>query len=651
MIISMRRMAAGAQSGRVLLGFILAFALLLAAPFASADQRIANFVSDATISTDASVTVRETIAYEFRNEGQKRGIFRDFPTRYRDDSGFNFNVGFEVLSVKRDGQDEPYSIESISNGKRIKIGKADIFLEEGQHIYEITYRTTRQLGFFDGFDEFYWNVTGSAWQFPITRAEAIVRLPPGAKIIQHQAYTGPDGSKGRDFHVLQGDGNVYRAETTQPVFVGNNFTIAVGFTKGIITPPTESEKRAWFFSDNAGIIALVIGVLGIAGYYLYAWMKVGRDPPGGPIVPLFSPPPALGPAGSRFVWRQSFDDKAFASAMVGLAVKKRLKIYDQDKGYAVEKLNQAGPALTASESAVYNAMASGRQELKQSNYVNVRAMRSALQNALNKEFDGVAFLRNTGWFVRGLLLSIALLILTAFIFVPTEDAVIGVIVIIWTAVWWGGTFGILLVVLKAFSHRGFFSKLGSLFGFAFLVPFAIAGLIGPLVVYFGGESLVLSALVTAAIIIGVLNIVFLRLLRAPTIAGRKLLDQIEGFRMYLITAEEDRLNVLNPPEKTPELFERYLPYALALNCENEWSEKFAAILTAAGVAAPAWYAGNNWNTSNMGGFTNSIGSSFASTTSSSYSPPGSSSGSSSSSWGGGGGSSGGGGGGGGGGSW
>jgi uncharacterized membrane protein len=124
--------------------------------------------------------------------------------------------------------------------------------------------------------------------------------------------------------------------------------------------------------------------------------------------------------------------------------------------------------------------------------------------------------------------------------------------------------------------------------------------------------------------------------------------------MYMTTAEEERLKVLHPPEKTPELFERYLPYALALDCENEWNVKFAAVLAAAaaaGVAAsPAWYSGSHWNPGNMGSFTDSLGSSLATTTSSASMPPGSSS-SSGGGFSGGGGSSGGGGGGGGGSGW
>src|SRR5438093_1579210 len=76
-------------------------------------------------------------------------------------------------------------------------------------------------------------------------------------------------------------------------------------------------------------------------------------------------------------------------------------------------------------------------------------------------------------------------------------------------------------------------------------------------------------------------------LQAPSVEGRQVMDQIEGFREYLGVAEEDRLNALNPPDKTPELFERFLPYAIALDVENAWAERFAGVLVAAGAAGTA----------------------------------------------------------------
>ena len=156
-------------------------------------------------------------------------------------------------------------------------------------------------------------------------------------------------------------------------------------------------------------------------------------------------------------------------------------------------------------------------------------------------------------------------------------------------------------------------------------------------------------------VIGVVILLFLTtaffaiIMKRPTLRGRKLLDEMLGFREYLEVAEKDELNLRNPPEKTPQLFETYLPYALALGVEQEWSEKFAALLAAirdpdGREYQPSWYDGS-WNSARLASTARSFSSELSSSVASSVSPPGSSSG------GGGGGSSGGGGGGGGGGGW
>jgi uncharacterized membrane protein len=147
-----------------------------------------------------------------------------------------------------------------------------------------------------------------------------------------------------------------------------------------------------------------------------------------------------------------------------------------------------------------------------------------------------------------------------------------------------------------------------------------------------------------------LHILFHFLLKAPTIAGRQLLDQVEGFKMFLGAVDADRLNRVMPPDQTPQTFEKFLPYALALDVEQAWAEKFSNVLAAAGQSpgsdhagyTPSFYSGAALGAASYGSFTSSLGS-FTSSISSSASAPGSA--------GGGGGGSGGGGGGGGGGGW
>jgi uncharacterized membrane protein len=141
------------------------------------------------------------------------------------------------------------------------------------------------------------------------------------------------------------------------------------------------------------------------------------------------------------------------------------------------------------------------------------------------------------------------------------------------------------------------------------------------------------------------------LMRAPTPNGRLVMDEIEGFKMYLDTAEQDRLDRMRSPALTPEVFESFLPYAYALGVENTWCERFARempeeIRQQTGYH-PSWYRGNYQGVNALNHIGDNFSSSFSSAISSASSPPGSSSGGGSS----GGGSSGGGGGGGGGGGW
>ncbi len=93
--------------------------------------------------------------------------------------------------------------------------------------------------------------------------------------------------------------------------------------------------------------------------------------------------------------------------------------------------------------------------------------------------------------------------------------------------------------------------------------------------------------------------IFYRLLKAPTKEGRALMDQIAGFRLYLSMAEKDRLNLLNPPEETPALYEKYLPYALALDVEQQWAEHFSVVMDPSvygrEARLPAWYCGGFWD--------------------------------------------------------
>jgi hypothetical protein len=628
--------------------FIAACLCLLSMTLAAcANEEIVRFQSDVIVNTDASMDVTEAITVTSEGNRIRHGIFRDFPTRYTDKHGVGQTVEFAVKSVTRDDRAEPFNVESISGGKRIRIGDKDTFIQSGTHDYVIRYHTARQLGFFDNFDELYWNVTGNGWDFVIRDASIVVHLPPQAKIKQNAVYTGIEGSQSKNAVVTNSNASVFAAQTTRALMPREGMTIAVAWQKGIVAPPSQSQQQLWWLKDNAGLFGLGFTLLAVAGYFFSAWWRVGRDPPTGAIIPLFHPPEGFGPADVRYVWKQAFDNTAVAATFVGLGVKKYVKITNDSGEYTIESLKGQGASLTDAEASFHNLLPAIPFELHQSNHVAIGRLVNNLQRNLEKTYNGVLFNNNYGWFTIGTILSIIGLA-TSGLLMSDELGITGLFIGAFSAVFWGAVLLAGSMALKGvFSSSGFFSKLKSLVGLVFLIPFVGAGFAVP-VSFMSAEALSPTLIMVAAttMLIGLLNVLFYYLMPAPTVAGRQKLDAIEGFRLYLTTAEEKRLDALNPPEKTPELFERYLPYAMALDCENAWNQKFAAVLAAAAAAgvASTWYSSTGHG-GGYGGMSSGIGDSLASTISSSASAPGSSTGS------GGGGSSGGGGGGGGGGGW
>jgi len=631
-------------------GIIFLLAGWLAVSAGLADERILDYDSRITVHPDASLTVQETIRVRSEGKEIKHGIYRDFPTSYKTRAGQRRRVGFDLREALRDGQPEPYHINSRSNGVRIYMGDKDSLLPSGVHTYRLTYTTDRQIGFFDDFDELYWNVTGNGWEFPIDRVSATVILPPGAsgKLRTMDGYTGPFGAKGKDFTAAVDRSGAIRYRTTRGLGSEEGMTLVAAWPKGYLEEPDEGREKINFILDNKGIALGVGGLMVLIIYYLIVWVNVGKDPSPGTIIPLFQPPKDLSPAALRYIERMGFDARTLAVAIIDLAVQARLKI-SQIKGvFSLSLPGDSRSGLRGEQKKVIDSLFGSGDEivLEQKNHRKIQAALSGLKADLQRKYEKKYFLTNRRYFILGLFGSVLICILSIII-----SGYIGALVfILWITGW---SFGVVMLIKLAFdAWRGYFSSTG----------WSRALLMGPLILSF--MALVFLA-VEIFVIYGLLsnfpfwilviiflsvsaNCLFYQLLKAPTRAGRRLLDGVDGFKMFLSIAEKDRLNLLYPPDRTPELFERYLPYALALGVEQEWAGQFAGILERAGQGEteyhPSWYSGSLTRITGADGMISSLSGSLTVAISSSSRSPGSSSGSS-------GGSSGGGGGGGGGGGW
>jgi hypothetical protein len=214
--------------------FAFAFSRLIIPPLASAkDERILNFKSVIIVNPDTSLTVTENITVRSTGIEIKRGIIRDFSTTYSDRLGNALRVGFKVEKVLRDGHPEPYHTQVVANGVKIFIGEKDVYLKPGVYTYFIMYHADSVIGFFKDYDELNWNVTGNDWTFPIDRAEAIIKLPPEAKINSYSAYTGYQGTQGTDF-TLQLSEHAIIFKTSRGLAPREGLTVAVGWPKGVV---------------------------------------------------------------------------------------------------------------------------------------------------------------------------------------------------------------------------------------------------------------------------------------------------------------------------------------------------------------------------------------------------------------------------------
>lgn len=641
-------------ASRFCAGLIL-WATLLLPTNAQAQEEILLYDSDIVVQASGRLIVEETIRVRAEGRQIRRGIFRDFPRRIPIENGLWRYVGFKILDIRRNGGEEPYHTENVGDFVRIYIGDADVFIPHGEHTFTIRYETTRQLRYFEDFDELFWNVTGNFWSFPIRQAVARVTIPEGAAIQMRAAYTGSYGSKGTAYEIVSEVGNQITFATTQTLRPEEGLTVAVGWPKGFVSEPGRLSELWFKLWDNLGLVLLFLGTPAIIFYYFRTWRRVGRDPERGLIIPLFRPPEKLSPAAASYVYYRGFDSqgrgatKPFIAAMLSLAAKGYMRIVDEDGIFAVESTDQTPTPLPGGEKAIYSGLVGryGRTEFIKSHGVRIKTTQSKFSSALLNEYEGVFFKMNILYFVLGAALSVALLFAYLVLQQPYGD-IAGYAFIALACSIVGGLFlflGLRRVLgwLPGDPSKllgGIFLIIGSvLLLVALSTPFSVSNLI--------------SALVPIAVgLLGFLTITFFFLLRAPTPGGRDIMDKIEGFRLYLSVAEAERMNMEDAPDVTREIYEAYLPYAIGLGVEKPWSAAFASHLARSAPDEhdsssynPSWYGGRGWNVDQIGAATSGLVSSMSTSMASAMPAPKSSSGSS------GGGFSGGGGGGGGGGGW
>ena len=593
----------------------LAAVALLAMParpaLAAPAESITSYSVQLDVRADGALDVTETILYDFGGN-QKHGIIRTIPDRFRYNDESDRIYPISAVSVTRDGASDPVNISEQNGHETFKIGNPDKTVT-GSHTYVIRYTVQGALNGFPDHAELYWNAIGAEWPVAIGNASATVTGP--AAIQQARCFAGPTGSN-RPCADSSVDGATARFRQFG-LSSGSALTTVVAFPLGSIAGtnpilvPHRGPASGFRITPLSVGVGAALALIGTAAALLVAY-RVGRDryyvgqlpglTPGTgepdvqrrkplfgapPVSVEFVPPDKVRPGQVGTLIDEKADVVDVTATIVDFAVRRHLHIRElrdpgarKPKDWRLTKLTNGDPKFLPYERTLFNALFDDRGSVDLSELKYTFAKDLArVRKQLYADMVGQGWYRQSPQTTRQAAVGLGVLLLLASVGVT--------------------------VLLAATTHYG---------------------LIG-------------VGLVVAAIVLLVVAPRF----PARTGKGSAALARVQGFRLYVATAEKEQIRF----QEREQIFSEYMPYAIVFGLAERWAGIFSDIgaVNPDGSGGLYWYAGPpGWN---VGLFAGSV-SAFTSTTGASLSStPPSASGSSGFS----GGFSGGGGGGGGGGSW
>lgn len=581
--------------------------LLLSVLPAFSAEVLKNFDVAVQINKDSSIYVTENITANVENININRGIIRAFPVEYEDKNGRRVTVGFDVDEVLLDGASVPWEVSDSGRYKALRIGDSNRIIPRGLHTFTIKYTTTEQIGFYENYDELYWNVTGNQWTFPIINSTVKVSLPDrpyGEDFSSAEWYVGAYGEKGNPRDAKLGKSK--SISITRPLMSGEGYTVVYTWPKGIVTPPPPPKTD----NEKAQAVIGAITLLAMAGWFGYAWRKWGKDPDRRAVIPIFTPPDGESPAFLRYARDLKSDSTSFAALVLNLAVKGALSI-EEIKGkdgffttgkstFVLHAKDKDPKKLKPEEDIVMMHLFPGGAEsisLDNSNGDLVSDAISGLGRAMRKRTKEL-YSDNAVKCLPGVLIYIAGV---ASLYPFSGDYPLNFTLC--------GICGAIMIFIgmrktkKAANSGG--QKTAQFIG-RILPPLLIAFFLSVLFVDFDEPPYTLILFTLSAMVISVMK----PIMGSRTENGNEMLNAALGLSLYMTTAEKERLEMFNPPTETPELFEKLMPYALALDAAKTWGNKFEKVLAEADYK-PTWYTGPGsygmfLYGSGMGNFYNSL---------------------------------------------
>lgn len=508
---------------------VLLAALAFALPAAARELKIQKFESSVTVNTDGTLDVSESISANFI--GEWHGIYRTIPIEYSNAQGLNYTLFLTDITATDDsGNRLKLEISRQGPNEQFKIYVPDAV--NTTRTIALHYHVLDGLRFFPDHDELYWNVTGSSWDVPLQSASAEIELPNGATGIRTLAFTGAYGSNSQDANI-EVTGSHITIRSGNSLRFHEGLTAVIGWDKGLVHEPS-ALNLIWLYLRSNWILILPFLAFGIM---FWLWWTRGRDPRQQPISVQYEPPDKLTPGEVGTLVDNSAAMHDITATLVDLAV----------KGYLLIEQKEAAQLLGLLHHKEYIF------HLKKppTEWLSARPHEIEMLNALfesgSRDTVKLSELQNHFYVhlpkIRDCIFDA---LVTDGYYLHRPDTVrAGYLV-------GGVVIGILVVVL------------GNIYGSAHGIA--------PLSAFIAGIA---TAIVVCA---------FGWFMPARTISGARALEKVLGFEDFLGRVEGDRIDRI---VKTPELFEKFLPYAMALQVEKKWVQAFSNI----SMQPPSWYQG------------------------------------------------------------
>jgi len=423
-----------------------------------------------------------------------------------------------------DGDGHSLKYEQSREGRYTKFKIYIPNANDSTHTVVLHYRVIDAIRFFEDHDELYWNVTGNDWEVPIESASAHIVLPAGVTGLHAIAYTGALNSRAQDA-VVEVHDNFVDIHTTRPLSFHEGLTAVVGFDKGFVHPPSSATRFVQFLRSNTPLLIPV----GIFFLMFWLWWTRGRGPERQAIAVQYEPPDKLTPGECGTLVDNEAAMRDITATLVDLAVKGYLTIEQRDESHLL--------GLSHSKEYIFH-LKKPPSEWASARPHEARMLAALFDNGASTEVK-LSDLQNHFYTeLPGIRDSIFQALMTDNYYLHQPDSV---------------RQGFLMVAGNGFLARA-------------------TGIASP-------------TWIIAGIASGLVICVFGYFMSARTVTGQRALEKVLGFEDFLGRTQKDQIDRL---QTSPELFEKFLPYAMALHVEKKWVQAFSGIA----LQPPTWYQGS-----------------------------------------------------------